>query len=85
MSHLREVDIKTPEVRVSEQAVKLLRDTLAMAERGDLSEVMVVAIEQDGATYTAYTDSLDARMRVGMLEIAKAHFLDDVLATEEVE
>lgn len=81
---LREVDIAPDEVRISEETVKILRKALERAEKGELREVVVVATEAEAdATWYAYTGTLGASQRVGMLEWVKAVFMRDWLADED--
>lgn len=77
---LREVDIAPPEVRLSKETIEVLRRALERAERGELQEVMIVAVEEDGSTWYTYTSTLQASRRVGMLEWIKAIFMRDWLA-----
>lgn len=64
-------DIAPPDHRLREQSVDLLRQCLEQAERGEVTEVLVLMQHEEDDFTVRWTQSLSAVKRIGILEVAK--------------
>lgn len=55
----------------NEAAIKILRDALEVAERGEIVEVVVAGVMNDGASWTASSGTGHVQAQLGSLEIIK--------------
>jgi hypothetical protein len=73
---IREVDIQPPEMQISENTVEILEEYLAMARRGEISEVMVVGHDRSKVWVRA-SRSTSILNQLGALEMAKQFVLEN--------
>lgn len=83
MAELVALDIADYESEVKQEVVDILRRLLARAERGDIQEIVVASVLEDGQYMFTRSRSLDVVIRVGMLEVAKQEALGEWLSNAE--
>lgn len=80
MSNIRV--LKTGSQEKNEKSIEGLRDFLAMAEKGDVGEVVIVARGPDGGTFSFSSGTEHMQVLLGGLEIVKTRMLAQYIAKE---
>lgn len=76
-------DIMDEATEINQQAVEDLERALEMAKSGELIEVIVVGVLQDGGNYSSCTSTRDVPRQIGLLEIVKQRRLRSYLPVDE--
>jgi hypothetical protein len=77
MRELSKLDIVDAPTAVKREVVEELRSVLEMAERGEIQEMVLIALKDDGHVLRCWTTTLDHVRRVGMIETVKHEALKD--------
>lgn len=82
--HLRPVpDIADDATRANQGAIKALEDALEAAREGAITDVIIVAIRDDGEPLISWSPTLDTLQRLGALDIARHEVLHAHDGTED--
>lgn len=79
---LQKVDIADPPTVVRQQTVELLELALEMAKAGELREVIIGGVLDDGDSWYGFTDALAPRERIALMEYVKAQWMREWLDGE---
>lgn len=61
----------TPDEQIKESVMKVLKEALAEAEKGEISDIVIIAVHPDGAWSDWQSSTNHASAMVGRLDIAK--------------
>lgn len=67
--------LPTPINEVKESAVNVLKDVLALAEKGEIDNVLIITSNTDGSWSHVYSEALNACEVVGRMEVLKQEWI----------
>jgi len=73
------VSLVTPKVETNQECIQFLEDLLERVKDGEIVEVSVACILNDGSSFTGHTVSNNAQAMIGAIEIIKHKFLKRLL------